>query len=171
MAARLAPSRCGVGALRLGAVLLLPLGVGGCYSLTAASIETLQPGHQVRVTLAPARGPEISQVLGASDRLEGELSEIVDGAFFINVPSGVRQEGFRFERLHQTLRIERSDVLLIERKQLDPTRTALVVGAAGIAVAAVVLDTFAGKTGGDPKNPPVDIPSDVRIPSPRMPPP
>jgi hypothetical protein len=146
-------------------VMTLLVALGGCYSNRPATLETLAPGQRVRVTVAPSWGEEITQLLGSSGRtLEGELAQIVGNAFYLSVPSGVRQEGFRFETLHQTIRLEQADVLVIERKQLDRGRTALVMGILATGLTAVLIDTFSGKTGGDTRQPPGEIPSDARVP-------
>lgn len=143
--------------------LLLPL--VGCYSHAVTSLDAVSPGQHVRVTVTPAAGEQISQLVGYEERtLEGELAEITDGAFYMTIPSGVRQEGFRFETLHQKLRFTQEDVVMIERRQLDRTRTALLVAGVGVAVTAVVLDSFRGKSGGDTRQPPGEPPSQVRIP-------
>jgi hypothetical protein len=148
-----------------GLVIGLVLVLGGCYSHRPAVLETLAPGERVRVTVTPAWGEEIAQLLGTSGRtLEGELTQIANGAFFLSVPSGFRQEGFSFETLHQTIRLERADVVMIEQKQLDRTRTAIVMGALAAGVTAVLIDAYSGKTGGDTRQPPGETPSDSRTP-------
>lgn len=146
------------------AVLLLPL--AGCYSHAVTSLDAVSPGQQVRITVTPASRAQISPLVGSErPTLEGELAEITDdGAFYMTVPSGVRQEGFSFETLYQKLRFAQEDVVAIETRRINRSRTALLLGGMGVVVTAVILDTFTGRSGGNTEQSPGENPAQVRIP-------
>ena len=137
---------------------------GACYSHTPVSFNSLAPQQHVRAVLAAGRNDEVSAALGRNGNIvEGELVEITDQSISLLVPASVRETGFRIETLHQKLLVARSDITHIERKQLDRTRTGLLVAGGGIALVAVIIEVFGGGFGGtDP--PDGDGPAEARVP-------
>jgi hypothetical protein len=118
----------------------------------------------VRAVLAASGVDELTTALGRNGNVvEGELVEKTDESIYLLVPAAVREPGFRIETLHQRLLVARHDITRIERKQLDRTRTGLLVAGGGLALVAVVVEVFAGGFGGNDR-PPDDGPAELRVP-------
>lgn len=144
---RRAVSRRGLvcGAMLAGAVL------SGCYSYVPVRVDAVRPGESVRARLsedALARLPGAVREQGRRD-VEGEVLDRDPQVLLLSVPAAARQQGFYVENLHERLRLGLGDVVEVERRQLDRSRTVLLVGAGASAVAAVALQTLSGSTGGN----------------------
>lgn len=151
--------------LRAAVLVLSAASMVGCYAYAPASLETIAPGETVRARLTPqARERLPAQVRGADGTLQGELLEHDDGGLTLFVPTAVRQEGFYAEDLHQRIMLSTADVVEVERRQLDRSRTYALIGVAGAAVVAVAIETLSGKTGGNTIDHTNPGPSASRIP-------
>ena len=97
-------------------------------------------GEQVRVRVSGAQAERLEPVLGMTDReIEGQLLEQSDSSVVLSVPRPLAAEGgSTFERAHQRVVIPRADLQEIDRRQLDKTRTSLLVGAGIVVISTAV---------------------------------
>ena len=133
--------------------LACPAWASGCYTYAVVPAERLAPGEDVRVVLAGSPLADAG-VPGAS--VEGELLSREEGALMLYVPAGTRQVGFHSEVLSQRVRIAEASVLVLERRELDRGRTALLLGGLGLGVGALAWKALGGEAGGQTTNPPGD---------------
>lgn len=131
------------------ALLAVSVLLAGCYAHVPVSLERVKPPARVRAQISPEAGERIAPVLGeARTTLMGRLVEITPQGIYLDVTSGYVEAGMRSERLTQRLLLEREEVLGLQRRELDRTRTMLAVGAGAAAVAAMVYVALSGETGG-----------------------
>jgi hypothetical protein len=114
--------------------------VSACYSYSAIPVSTAPVGERVRVRLSGAEAERLEPVLGFTDReIEGQLLQQSDSTVVLSVPLPLPVErGATLERAHQRIIIPRSDLQELQRRQLDKTRTSLLVGAGVVAISAVI---------------------------------
>lgn len=138
--------------MRSAATLILALHLGGCYTLVPTTLPGLTPGDQVRVEVGGTLSPELRLFLGDGSSV-GALSGAVDrrdaDGLLLLLPSGYRPQGFHVETLHQRVRVPETNVLRVERRELDRGRTALTAGAVGLAVGAIAWQAISSRSGGN----------------------
>jgi hypothetical protein len=119
--------------------------LGGCYTYAPVESRSLGPGVNVRARVAPPAAERIAPLLGFTEArvLTGSLVEARGDAIVIEVPTAAQiAAGSTSQTLYQHVSLAPGEVTELERRTLDRTRTALVVGAivaaAGIAVATTL---------------------------------
>jgi hypothetical protein len=133
--------------------LLAPALFAGCY--TYAPIETTAaiPGMEVRTRVSAATAERIASSVGLSEArvLDGVVVDNqAAGGLSLRIPSVPTGTAGAEEGLFQTISINRQDILEMESKKLDQTRTRLAVGAAVVgAVAMVTTATYRTRATGD----------------------
>lgn len=126
------------------------LSLGGCYAYSPVGVEAVSPGENVRARLTIEATESLpATVQGEGRSLEGQLLERDDSGLTLFVPTAVRQRGFYSESLHERVRLGTSDVVELERRELDRPRTYLVAGVAATVVGAIAVQVLSGKTGGN----------------------
>jgi len=141
---------------RLVACLLLPA-LAGCYTYTVVTPDRVKPGQDVRARLRAEASDQLTQLLGAdASLLEGELIAHEENELVLFVPAATRQVGFHSETLKQRVRVPESSVLLLERRQLDRTRTTLMAAAVGLGVGAIAWNALSGQAGANTATGPGD---------------
>lgn len=155
-------------AFRIGALGALALLLGGCFAYVPVDPGAVRPDDDVRARVSAARAAELDPLLMRDARvLEGRVLE-AGGDLLLEVPVASDLRGVRVETLHQRIRLPQQDVLELELRRFDRTRTALVLGS-GLAVAlAVVIHQLTRESGGDTQ-PPGPDPTELRIPLFRVP--
>jgi hypothetical protein len=142
----------GARGLRSIATLILALHLGGCYTLVPTTLPGLVPGDQVRVQVGGPLSAELRLFLG-DESAAGTLSGAVDrrdaDGLLLLLPSAYRPQGFHVETLHQRVRVPEMNVLRVDRRELDPGRTALAAGAVGLAVGAIAWQAISSRSGGN----------------------
>jgi len=128
--------------------------LAGCHTFAPAPLDSVRPGDQVRVRLAPGGRDRLERELFVEVRvLEGEVEWLEDGNLVLDVPWAVRETGFHSEQLTQQVDLEREEYFEVEQKVMDGLRTGLALAGGG-AVAGVVLGRIiAGDTGGNTGQP------------------
>jgi len=145
--------------LALGAVFAM-----GCYTYVPVEVGTIAPGESVRARLSSEAVDQLPPTVQGEGRfLEGELLDRDSDGFTLFVSSAVRQQGFYAQSLRERVRLTESDVIELERRQLNRSQTYVLVGAGAAAVTAIAIQTLSGKTGGNTIDPTVPGPSASRI--------
>lgn len=133
----------------LPALLVVAGGVlSGCYTYVPVRPETATAPMRVRAHLSPEGTARVTPVIGARAQLDGRLVETTPEGLYLEVPSAVVRDGMRTETLTQRLLVPREEVVSLQRRQLDRTRTYLFAGVGGLAAAALVYDALTGDSGG-----------------------
>lgn len=144
--------------------------LAGCYSYTPVDLDSVQPPQRVRAFLSPAGATRVEPLLNESRQvLTGELVEIDSDSVSLDVPSGYIERGMRTERLTQRLLFPRTELLGLQRRELDRVRTAGIVSAAAAAVGLVIYRVLTDESGGTTTPPPGGGPPEARIPIFRIP--
>jgi hypothetical protein len=149
---------------------LLPCSVlllSACYSYATVQPTALRAGMSVRVRVSAAAAEAIAPLLGATDArvLVGTLVDATPTGLVVEVPTLVRADiGSSVQTLHQRVSIARADLLELESRQLDKTRTAVFVGGAVVIVGSTVIKALRGEPGKEA--PPTGGTTDARIPVP-----
>lgn len=148
------------------AALLCGPALGGCYALVPVEEGALAPREEVRVWLSAEGEAAVAPVLGGRVRsVEGTVVSVDPSGLSLEVPVAVRQAGFHAERLRQEIRLAPAEVSLLQRRELDRARTAVVVTGTGAALAAAAWLTMTGWTGASTDHPGGgDDPPQLRIP-------
>ncbi|MBT8395828.1 MAG: hypothetical protein HKO65_02315 [Gemmatimonadetes bacterium] len=147
-------------------VILLALSAVGCHSYQPIALEEIRPSMTVRARLSAERADEIARVHPISGRvLDGvvraagpeELQILVP----LRQPSGVRSE----RSVQLPLGIPNQDILLVELKKLDRTKTGLfALGGAALLGLVLSTDWLGDGGGGDDPGKPGGDPQDAIIP-------
>jgi hypothetical protein len=144
--------------------LALAAQTAACYSYVEVPLESIAPGSEVRVGIGSEASDRLRDALAADQRaLEGHVSSADAGGLLLDVVAATRQLGFQFERLRQTVRLERSDVRYVELKRLDRQRTYIGLGVGALAAGAITFKALSGKTGGDTRPPTGGGTADARV--------
>lgn len=148
-------------ALLVGAVGLL----AGCYTYVPINAETATPPLRVRAFLSPEAADRVAPVMGGvQSSLDGRLVETSGRSFYLEVTSAQVQQGMRTETLSQRLLFAPEDIVSLQRRELDRTRTYLMVGAGAAAVGALIYAAISGEAGGTTGRPPTGGGTEAVIP-------
>ena len=137
----------------------------GCYTYTPVQPTSVTPGAGVRARVSASAAERIAPLVGVNDArlLTGTFVGTDAAGFLVEVPttSQVGTAG-SFQSLAQRISIPRGDLLELETRTLDRTRTAVVVGGVAIiagSTAAAILRANAGS-----ERPPGGTSTDTKIP-------
>ena len=76
-------------------------------------------------------------MLGAPEStIHGQLLAVEPEGVTMTISSGTLQQGFHFQSMHQEMTLPREQIVVLERRRLDPLRTA------GVAVLGAVIAGF-----------------------------
>ena len=136
--------------------------LAGCYSYVAERPGAIPPGSDVRVRLSSDGVQRINEAYGsASGVLEGRLeSWAEDVVVTIPVPAtpGMLDRGLR-----NRIVFPQGDVVGVELRQRDRTKTAILSASLGVLVAGTTYAMFSGVFGGtSPDN--TSLPEDIIVP-------
>ncbi len=130
---------------------VLLAGLAGCYTYSNIEPATAAPGTEVRVRLSAAAAERLASSLASDSHVvSGELVANDKGAFTLEVPSVAAGTGGSSAELFQRVKLERGDLLEVERKTLSRQRTGVVVGAALVAAGAGLVAAYRGRSSGSP---------------------
>jgi len=109
----------------------------GCYTYTPVQPASVTPGAGVRARVSASAAERLAPLVGVNDArlLTGTFVGTDAAGFLVEVPttSQVGTAG-TLQSLAQRISIPRGDLLELETRTLDRTRTAIVVG--GVAIIA-----------------------------------
>ena len=127
-------------------IVVLPLVVwlfgSGCYRYIPTRLDVTPPGESLRLTVTRAGAVElndITELTTAAPILNGDLVRVDESVVLLLVPLEERRMGIHTEALAQTIRIPLGEVLTIERRELDPVRTGLLVSGTVAGAASVIF--------------------------------
>ena len=160
------------GTPRAGAMILvavLPLLVG-CYSMRPVDLSEVSPGEEVVVHLDVDASRRMSAQEGYDVRsVPGRLESSSASSIVLSTPVGRRVQGVIMDDTRRVFTLERPDVVLVERREFNRNRSALVGAALAGGLIWGVLQ-FSGGGGSGPDGggePPPPAPSfRIRIPLP-----
>lgn len=139
--------------MRLLALLVLAAApLAGCYRYVPVS-DTPPQGQAVRVLLAPPVDVRLSQVTANSvARVDGEVARAGADSLWLSASRLWSGTGYDFLGNNETVSLPRSSVSRLERREVDTTKTGLVIGAsivAAILAQFALSDGFLGSDGGN----------------------
>jgi hypothetical protein len=139
----------------------------GCYRYEYVPLASAPVGEEVRVHLSEQGFARLidgqrDEAAVTSPRLDGRLELSADNLVVLTVTLPSDPGNSRVD-LRQRLLIPAGDVLQVERRQLDKTKTAIVAVGTTALVAALVVRSVSGTFGGSTKEPPPQE-SENRIP-------
>jgi hypothetical protein len=149
-------------------VCLLPLVVVfGCYSYMPIAPASASPGTEIRAHITGAASDRVGPLLGSLEmrELNGRVLENDNGQMVADIELGTRPNVVASTGvMHRQVPLTPADFTSIESRNLDATRTALLVGGilagVGVGVAAALHSGGHSEDGrGPPEPPPI-----VRIP-------
>ncbi len=127
--------------------LVAALGVlasSACYTYQPIELGEVAPQTEVRARVRAAFAEESAEVLGREERLlEGsvELSGPTELMLLVPVVSALDRRG---GTLNQRLAIPRDQIIELELKRRDRTRTALLLGVLGVIGSSLVVAAVTG---------------------------
>lgn len=142
-------------------LLLLTVGAtGGCFRYLPGEVGDLQNGDRIRVRITAQQASELDEALMRDSRVL-EASVVEAGTpLLLEVPSVSQLRGARVETLNQRVALDHSHILEVEHRQLDRTRTGLLVGGTAAVVLGVVVRSLLSEAGGDTRIPDGPLPED-----------
>lgn len=160
--------RRGIPALAL--LTLMPL-ASGCFSMRPVDLSELSPGDEVVVHLDVETSRRMSAEEGYDLRtLAGRLEPSDGSAIVLSTQVGRRVQGVMMDDTRRLFTLDRPDVILVERREFNRNRSALV-GAALVGGIIWTVLQISGDGGSGPDGegePPPPAPSiRIRLPLPR----
>lgn len=118
----------------------------GCFTYVPTEVGAVPPGDQVRLFLTREGVDAVNQggiedALSAVSEpvLSGEFVRRTDADLFLRVPTVRRQVGFHTAQLGQDVRVPASEIVQIERQQLNKAGTGLLIGGAAAAITGLIV--------------------------------
>jgi len=128
---------------------------GACYSYQVVSPELVAPDTEVRVRLSPEGAESLQNVRMTEDRvMEGKLVERRGSALLVETNVGRFDPAVGGRVLTQVVNVEAMDLVEVETKELDRTKTALLGGAVAVAVGIIIAQQLQDGSGGGGTGPP-----------------
>jgi hypothetical protein len=135
--------------LRSVALLLSLVHLGGCYAYQHVPLDAAPMGATVRGHLSESGAARARELTGRERRtLEGRLVRADERGFELALP--VRTEPGRAgaEPLFESITLAHGDVVQLELRRLDRTRTGGLLAAAATAAAVLLVKAWSGDAGG-----------------------
>ena len=138
----------------------------GCYRYEVVPLARLQPGMDVRTRLSgeaverARRNSETPPGMLDGFTVRGQVARVSADSLRLTIPTTVSDGGYRASVLTQDIAFPSTDVVGVERRELDKVKTGLVTAGAGIAAFFIVRQAQGGGhalgkppgTGGPPEN-------------------
>ena len=129
--------------------LVLPL-CAACYSYQPIRPADAAQGMSVRADISNETSARIAPLLGLSDvhSLTGTVIDNTNGTMIIEVPTVVQAgENNAVQSLYQRVTVRPGDVLGLQSRRLERTRTALLVAAGALAAGSYAVSALKGNPG------------------------
>jgi hypothetical protein len=137
----------------------------GCYTYAPVQSAAVQSGATVRAHVSEVASARIAPLLGSADArtLDGVVIDNTVGTIVIEVPTVV-QNGINgsLQSLSQRVSIFSGDLVQLETRRLDRSRTGLVVAAAVFIGGSAAIAALKGGPTAD--KPPTGTSSEARVP-------
>ncbi len=147
-------------------MVIVPL-CGACYTYTPIRPTDAVVGASVRAHVTQETASRVAPLLGIPDvrDLTGTLIDNSAGTMIIEVPTVVQAgENNAVQTLFQRVTVRPGDLLGLESRTLDRTRTTLVIAAAATALVSVAVSALHGKQGIDTPPPNSGGGTETRVP-------
>lgn len=144
-------------------LLLLTLAfLQGCHTHASSTLAQLEPNASVRARVTSAKAEELSTVLGREDRvLTGRVIEQSPDRLLLQVPTTGAAPG---HPLAQRVELMAADIVEVEVRRLDQTRTIGAVAALlAVGIAAAIAIFGGGEEAVGPDKPGTGV-DEARIP-------
>lgn len=126
----------------------------GCYEYVPTTMEAVPEGARIRAVLT-ADGRRLLnqrfQFRNEDETIEGELVDRTGGQVRLFVSSVPLGEAYGGRPLYQQVELPEQDIVRVELRRLDLSRTGLLVGGVAALATAVTVRVL---TGGEPGRPP-----------------
>ena len=147
---------------RTGLTMVLLLAIAGCARWVPTPLGTVPPGSDVRLRLSEDGAERLAESTG-SRRVE-VTGELIQWEPQVLLSTVLATAGMGVDPgLRQRLVVDPDEVLAIDVREVDRTRTGLLAGSvvavAGSAIAWAVVNIIRGSEGA-PATPPTDAPSE-----------
>lgn len=143
-------------------VLALIPWAAGCFSMRPVELSEIAPGEEVVVHLNVEASRRMSAEEGYDVRsVSGRLESTGNAALTVSIPVGRRVQGVMVDDTRRLFTLPRNEVVLVERREFNRNRSALVGGALlGGIIWGVLQISGDGGSGPDPGGePPPPAPS------------
>ena len=129
-------------------ILVVLVSTAACQTYVPSSLDEVGPSQVVRARLASSEADRLREFRRTNSRsIEGEIvGEDVDSILLL-VEVNSRLRGNRVETFHQRLQVARAGILDVELRQLDRSRTYLVVGGAAVGLVVFAVTRLVGGAG------------------------
>lgn len=143
--------------------LLATLAASSCFSYHVVSPDEVSPGQDVRLRLTVEESARYQDLRLADPRLlEGELISAGGAEILVRASIGAGDPTRGTRVLVQDVSVPRSGILEVELRELDKTKTGLLVGGGGAVIVAAILRSGSGS--GRRSGPGDEVPEARRIP-------
>jgi hypothetical protein len=118
----------------------------GCYRYQPSTLDAVQPGQRISLTLAPSDAAALAPVLGPdAASLQGRLVRLAPADVTIALTQIARRSGPEQFLNDQPVTLPRESAVAIAVRRLDTPRTVLSI--AGIVAAVVAGQIFMNQSG------------------------
>ncbi len=157
--------------VRVSLLMALVIMASGCARWVPARLGEVPVGTDVRLRLSEAGAARMEELTGASQtEVSGQLlrwdEEVMVSAALRNAGAGANASGLR-----QRFVVERDNIVAVDVRELDRTRTGLFVGGVAVVAGSAIVWVVSQLSGGGtaaPTDPPAPGPSEpfarIRIP-------
>lgn len=138
-----------------------------CYTTIPVRLEGVAPGQELTVHLDAETSQRLSLAEGYSVRsIAGRLDALRSDSLTVSIATGQRVQGMLMDPTRRNFNLARQNVVLVEQRELDKGRSALLAGGIIGGIVATVLQARGG--GGGPGDgggePPPPAPFVIPIP-------
>jgi hypothetical protein len=130
-------------------LVLMALLTAGCHAHTPLPLSQVTPGEQVRMRISQEQARALEHLLLRERQvLDGTVVEIAP-QLLIEVFVATHLQGGSRQDLRQRIALEPSEVLGVERRELDKFRTGLAITAGSAILAGSIVMALTRESGGD----------------------
>jgi hypothetical protein len=145
---------------------MLPV-MAGCYSYTPITPAAVPAGSEVRARITGAASDRVGPLIHSFDTrvLIGSVVENNAGEMVLQVPLGAMPNiAETIVPLQTRIQLGAADLVSLEQRRLDPTRTTILFGGIAAGVAAGIAAAIRAGGGAEPGKNPEGPPPITRIP-------
>jgi len=126
-------------------------GTTGCYTYTPIELTSVTPGTDVRARIRATTAEQLGPSLAMSDArvLSGSVVDLTADGMTLKVESVRAGTNGAPEGLFQQILISRADLLELESRQLDRSRTRLAAAAGVTGAALLAVTMLRGRSSGE----------------------
>ena len=132
-------------------LLVAAVATTSCYTYTPIELAAVAPGMEVRARVSAGTAQQLGPSLGMSDArvLSGSVVETPVDGLTLRVASAPAGALGAPDGLFQQIFLKRAELLELESRRLDNTRTRLAVGAGVVGAAVLAATMVRGHSSGE----------------------